>query len=306
MLRWRLLSAAVIIAVLLLFFYLDVRQPLLDTPGLWLVPLVALLAVAATGELLDMLRDQVARPAAWATHAGALLVALSACAPMLWTMRGLSYPANCPIGRTGWPLAALGISLLLVAVAEMYRYRAPGRSTVQLALGVLTVAYVGLSLAFIVLLRTHGDSRLGMVALLSLVVIVKMSDTGAYFTGRMLGRHKMVPTLSPGKTWEGTIGGLLTACLVSWLYFEFAVSWLTGAESAAGWGWLPFALVVAVSGVLGDLAESMIKRDMGRKDSSRWLPGLGGVLDVLDSLFLAAPAAWIFWAGGLVGPAVAK
>ena len=162
----------------------------------------------------------------------------------------------------------------------------------------------GLLTSFLIALRVYHGNRWGMAAVVSLIFVTKMSDTGAYFVGRSLGRHKMTPILSPKKTIEGGIGGVVTACLCSWLYFRWFVPWLVGPDAVATpwWGCVLYGVVIAVAGVWGDLAESLLKRDMERKDSSRWMPGLGGVLDVLDSLLVAAPAAYLCWAAGLVGP----
>jgi phosphatidate cytidylyltransferase len=143
-----------------------------------------------------------------------------------------------------------------------------------------------------------------MAALVSLIFVAKMSDTGAYTFGRLLGRHKMAPVLSPKKTIEGGLGGILTACACSYLFFAVIAPWIVGPDAAAPslWGCLVYGVVVSVAGVVGDLAESLLKRDMERKDSSRWMPGLGGVLDVLDSLLIASPAAYLCWIAGIVGP----
>jgi phosphatidate cytidylyltransferase len=190
----------------------------------------------------------------------------------------------------------------IVLCDEMWRYREPGGAVVRIALAVFTIAYVGLSGSFLAALRMHRDNETGMAALLSLPLVVKFADTGAYAVGRTLGRHKLTPVLSPAKTIEGALGGVLTACLVSWLAFSFLFPWLFGAEhgTTSWWGSVLYGLILALAGMLGDLAESLLKRDVGRKDSSRWLPGLGGVLDILDSVLLAAPPAYLCWAAGLV------
>jgi phosphatidate cytidylyltransferase len=131
--------------------------------------------------------------------------------------------------------------------------------------------------------------------------VVKMSDVGAYTVGRLAGRHKLAPVLSPGKTIEGALGGLLFACLGSWIALRWVLPAMTGAVAVySNWGWLVYGLLVGLAGILGDLAESLIKRDVGRKDSSDWLPGFGGVLDMLDSVLLAAPVAYLCWAFGVV------
>lgn len=138
--------------------------------------------------------------------------------------------------------------------------------------------------------------------MLSLVIVVKMCDTGAYTVGRLIGRRKMAPVLSPKKTIEGAIGGLVFACLGSWAAFHWLTPAITHSSRppSPAWGWLAYGLLVAMAGMLGDLAESLLKRDLGRKDSSTWMPGFGGVLDVLDSIILAAPVAYLCWTFGLV------
>jgi phosphatidate cytidylyltransferase len=145
-----------------------------------------------------------------------------------------------------------------------------------------------------------------MLALLSLLVIVKTADTGAFAFGKSFGRHKMTPALSPGKTWEGSIGGLATAGLASWAMFHFAGPELvgTGYVEPPLLAALAYGLLLGVAGIIGDLAESLLKRDMERKDSSSWLPGLGGVLDIIDSVLVAGPVAWLCWVFGLVGPGI--
>jgi phosphatidate cytidylyltransferase len=148
-----------------------------------------------------------------------------------------------------------------------------------------------------------------MLALVSLIAIVKMSDTGQYAVGRLIGRHKLAPVVSPGKTWEGAIGGLVFAIATAWLIFAWSAPRMTNSpgglpplgESVAGGVRITlFAVLLAAAGLLGDLAESMLKRDAEVKDSSTWLPGFGGVLDLMDSLLGAAPVAYLLWALGLV------
>jgi len=121
--------------------------------------------------------------------------------------------------------------------------------------------------------------------------------------GRLFGRHKMSPHISPGKTLEGAAGALACSCLASWATFRWLVPATTRAAVPRGpwWGWVLFGLLVGLAGLLGDLAESLLKRDSQRKDSSTWMPGFGGILDILDSILLAAPVAYALWALGLAG-----
>ncbi|PJG84960.1 phosphatidate cytidylyltransferase [Conservatibacter flavescens] len=136
-----------------------------------------------------------------------------------------------------------------------------------------------------------SDPYQGIILLLYVFVLVWAADSGAYFAGRQWGKHKLAPKVSPGKTWEGVIGGLCTAALFAWLFLAF-----TSIEANIA---LPrfIGLSVATVGVsiLGDLTESMFKREAGVKDSSQLIPGHGGVLDRIDSLTAAVPFFTYFY-----------
>ncbi len=137
--------------------------------------------------------------------------------------------------------------------------------------------------------------------LLYLVVVVKSSDVGAYFVGSLIGRHKLFPRISPGKTWEGLAGGLATGILASVLFSRLAHApgtdpgTITFGRVVLGSldAWILGAFLAAI-GVLGDLVESLLKRSAGMKDSGCLFPGMGGILDVLDSLLFAAPALYFY------------
>ncbi|MCH5377261.1 MAG: phosphatidate cytidylyltransferase, partial [Planctomycetes bacterium] len=237
-------------------------------------------------------------------HAGSLLVVAAGLVPVFWNLGGNPYPSEGLFDRFAWTLTAVVIAAAMIFVAEILRYREPGQSVVNVALGVLVVIYIAVPVTFLVALRLHYDNRWGMAAFVSMIAIVKMSDAGAYFCGRLMGRHKMAPVVSPKKTIEGGIGGLLTAAIVSLIFFYGIAPGFVGPETreTSIAGCLLYGVLVGIAGVIGDLSESLLKRDMERKDSSSWMPGLGGVLDVLDSLLLAAPIAYLCWGLGLVGP----
>lgn len=310
MLRWRLISAAVILAILLSLVALDMRRAVFGVAGAWLLPVLLAASLLGTEELLSLLRAKQHRPAAWPVYLGNLLIPLAAALPVLLELAGQPVPADDPLGRLGWPLMALAGSSMLVLVAEMWRYERPGLSTINAALGIFSLVYVGLLSSFFAILRlipTQSPSPSadwGIAALVSLLLIVKTADVGAYAFGRLLGRHKMTPRLSPGKTWEGAAGGLATAALVSWTFFRFAAPAFVGEtyQEPPLLAVLSYGLAIGIAGMIGDLAESLLKRDMQRKDSSTWLPGLGGVLDIIDSVLIAGPVAYGFWAFGFVGP----
>ena len=304
MLRWRLISATIILSILFGLIYLDVVYPIRGVAGAWLLPISLLAVVGGLAELLDMLASGGHRPARWAVYTGSLLVFLATCAPLGWPLLGNTYPADCPLGKLGWPLTATAGATLLAFWAEVLRYREPGKALVNIALSVFAICYVGLLTSFLVLLRTVNSTEplWGMIALLSTISIVKMSDTGAYTFGRLFGKHKLAPRLSPGKTIEGLIGGLVTAVATALLWPLLLIPMiLPEAATPSLVGWFLCGLMIAIAGVVGDLAESLLKRDMGCKDSGRWVPGLGGFLDILDSLLFAAPVAFTCWTIGLLG-----
>lgn len=305
MLRWRLILGSFCVTLLAVFCWLDVQAA---RPGVYLIPFAVVLAALAAHELLALLRQGGHEPTAWTVYIGALLPVLASCGPIAW----VEYPADCPIGRLGWLALGLASALFVVIVANVVgigRSAGAGKLTANLAFAALSILYLGGLLGFMVQLRllpwTENLSRGGMVAFLSLVIVVKLSDTGAYVVGNLWGKRKLAPTLSPGKTWEGLAGGLIAAVGGAMIALGPLASALVGPSSRGWLAWLGgsllFGLLVGGAGVLGDLAESSLKRDAGVKDSSNWLPGLGGVLDLFDSLLLAAPVAYACWASGLVG-----
>jgi phosphatidate cytidylyltransferase len=124
--------------------------------------------------------------------------------------------------------------------------------------------------------------------ILMILLVVKFTDIGAYFGGKALGRHKLIPWLSPGKTWEGLFFGVLTAGLVG-------AACAARIQNLLWWHGLIFGIVIGGIGQLGDLLESLMKRDAEVKDSGKLIPGFGGILDVIDSPLLAAPFAYLMF-----------
>lgn len=301
MLRWRLILGVLIISLLTALCRADLQA---SRPGLWLVPLAIVLSVFAAQEILRLLRLSGQTPAAWTVYAGSLITVISACAPIAWK----DYPADCPVGRLGWLACGIAAALLLAIVGEMRRYAAPGNAFANLSAVAFSIIYVGGLLGFLVQLRllpVGGEvGNSGMLALLSMIIVVKATDVGAYAVGRICGSHKMAPVLSPGKTWEGLGGGLVFAIAGATIAFGPLANTLEVDVDRSGLRWIAlpvvYGLVVGVAGVIGDLAESLLKRDAGVKDSSQWLPGFGGVLDLMDSLLVAAPVAYFCWLSGLI------
>jgi phosphatidate cytidylyltransferase len=295
-LHWRLISTAVIVTVMLVACWLDLHYSF-GHAGAWLAPICLALTMLTTHEVLGLMRSGGFRPLPWAVHVGTVTVVLAACVPILWR----EYPARLPVPPAGWVLLGLVAAVGLVFVGEMLRYQGPGGVMVNAGLAVFTVCYVGLSMAFLAKVRLTGSNPAGLAALVSVIVVAKGTDIGAYVCGRLLGRHKLVPHLSPGKTIEGAAGGVVAACLGSFAVFHLVVPALVGSGARCPWGsWLAYTVVVALAAMVGDLAESLFKRDMDQKDSGKLVPGIGGVLDVMDSLLFAAPVAYAWWVLGLV------
>ena len=159
------------------------------------------------------------------------------------------------------------------------------------AYSTVTATYLGLGFGFLLLIRKEHDA----LWILSIIAIVKMCDTGAFFTGCSIGKHKLIPWISPGKTWEGLVGGVITASLTAMLLASLNNCYLQNEPTIPLAFAAIFGLILGFFGQCGDLVMSIFKRDSGLKDSSAVLPGLGGVLDVLDSLILTSPIAyWLF------------
>ena len=124
------------------------------------------------------------------------------------------------------------------------------------------------------------------------IAVTWATDTGAYAFGRMFGKHKLIPSVSPSKTVEGAVGGLVVATLGTWLYVTFLLKPFAHL-SLTSMGIVVLAVAVGIVGQIGDLAESLLKRDAGVKDSSKLLPGHGGILDRFDSLLFVLPVAYL-------------
>lgn len=183
--------------------------------------------------------------------------------------------------------------LLLTFLYEMATFAAPGRSVERMALTWFILGYLGFLPCFFAQIRwLSEDHQANSVRLALAVFVPKCCDIGAYTAGRLFGRHKMTPVLSPKKTWEGAIGGLVTAVLVAVGVDRFGPAPVLQQD----YRWeVGFGLSVGLAGMLGDLAESLLKRDCQIKDASSAVPGFGGVLDVVDALLFAAPVSFLWF-----------
>jgi phosphatidate cytidylyltransferase len=230
--------------------------------GWWLFALVTVAAAVALHEYALLIRTL--RPLILAAYAGSLVALLGA-----------------QLGGLSWMVAGF---LLTPTLAFLLHWLAETRqsATVAIAATVLGTAWIGLGLAHGLLLRDLEEGRL---AAFTVLVAVWAGDTAAFFAGRLLGRHKLAPALSPGKTWEGFVAGTVASIFVAFVAL-YEQGFLTIVES------IVLGAVIAVAAPLGDLFESALKRDMQVKDTGRLLGGHGGMLDRLDALLFAFVASY--------------
>jgi phosphatidate cytidylyltransferase len=301
MLSTRLVFGLSMVGALLLILCLD------EWFAPW-YPLWFLLALVALGssalELVELFAATTARASGNTVFAGVMALVIANWAPHLSRsllaqsrigerLRLCFDPLN-PVSVLGWPLLAYTGLVMAAFIVQAVQFQKPGATMASIAGTVLAVAYIGLLGSFMMQLRWFEGRYHGIIPLAYLVASAKGADTGAYTFGRIAGRHKLWPQLSPNKTIEGAIGGLvfgvafalIVAAVARFLLHVPTLAW----GAAAGFG-----LVVSLAAQLGDLMESMIKRDCSRKDASGAVPGYGGVLDVLDSLLFAGPVAFAYW-----------
>jgi phosphatidate cytidylyltransferase len=260
----RLLTAAVLIPIVWIVIKLS---------PLWVFTLAV--SVVLAGAVLEIY--------ALLAHRGQMpfrVLGIVATVAIVWAFSGL-VPRLDPL----LPLAALAVLTPVVAFWLRADAEAMLRTSTSTLFPVMTV---GLTLGYMVALRSVPGET-GPDLMLLAVVCVTFSDTGAFYVGSSVGRHRMAPRLSPKKSWEGAIGGLAAAVgggLLAHFWFFQSLSLFHA---------IVLGLLLGSAAILGDLAESMVKRATGAKDSSRLLPGHGGLMDRLDSMMFASPALYYYY-----------
>lgn len=303
MLHWRLLIGTSIAVLFTGIFVLDWHlQKMTVIPGVALFPFMALLAILSCREMLNLAQQNGITPNKFVTYFGVMLVIASGWGSFV--IQKLT--ANQEIVHShiiqqldalrpaSWTLSAFALAIILVFLVEIVQYVTPGKVNIRIAYTVFIIAYIGLFCTFLTLIRLSY----GILALVSFVAIVKMGDVGAYTVGKIFGRTKLAPRLSPAKTLEGAIGALLFSCTTAVICFALIFPWCLGNAVLPPFepGWIAYGTVLGLVGVFGDLSESLMKRDASVKDTGTLLPGMGGILDMVDSLLLTAPVAYAFWA----------
>ncbi|WP_397473214.1 phosphatidate cytidylyltransferase [Pusillimonas sp.] len=281
MLAQRVITAVVLLAVLL---------GALAAPSPW--PLILLLVLAAACALWEWLRLTVSAGA----DNVAVVIAVILGGVMLFCATGwirggdmahwaswVSYVSN------GWLIPAVVLGWLIVGTTLVVQGRtdAPASSS-----GLRIFAIFAVWSAWAALVQFY--LAFGAWFLISLLALIWFADVGAYFAGKAFGRRKLAPRVSPGKSWEGAIAGVLAA--VIWVAVSSQWQGSFGAALVQGWSWagaLALSALLAALSIIGDLFESLLKRRAGRKDSSALLPGHGGVYDRIDALLPVAPTAFL-------------
>jgi phosphatidate cytidylyltransferase len=252
----RILVAAILLPLVIGVVYLG---------GWWLFALALLAGLIALHELYRMAREL--RPLVLAGYLGLIL-----------TMLGMQ------LGDIAWMAGGIAATLVLLFLFFGLSHERPS-ATAAFGVTLLGVVWVGGGLGFALLIRDIPE--FGFWAVMAVLFSVFVGDTAAFVVGRAIGRHRLAPAISPNKTWEGFVAGLLGGAATAFvILYPDRNEFLTMPESLA------FGGIVALVAVIGDLFESAVKRDLQIKDSGHLLGGHGGMLDRLDALLFAAPAAY--------------
>lgn len=268
-----------------------------------MLPVGFYLILGSAWECASML-SKISGPLTLPTVIGTTGVMVAASLPSLWPLGGNPYPSDCPLGPLGLTLVA-GIIAQVACFAWQFSKFSAGSGSFQRAIMSGWVScYFGTALSFALGIRSIGSGAWGLFLIVGVILVTKSSDAGAYFTGKVIGKTKLCPAVSPNKTIEGLLGGMLVACLAAFVYFALVGKQIFPEGSSVHWlGCIALGIGLTIAGLVGDLLESVFKRETGYKDSGKMLPGLGGLWDVTDSLLPAFVVAYLLFQTNLIrGP----
>lgn len=238
--------------------------------------LLLIVTIYSLNEFILLVENENNQPSQWATLLAGGLTYCTLAAHAMGLIAATSIIVIIPI-------------IFLIFIIELWRNKA--KPFTNIALSLTAVVYIavpfGLLMYFFNPVVLSGPLHYGIV--LGFLVILWLNDTGAYFVGSLIGKHKLFERISPGKTWEGSAGGALFALLTAW-GLSFIFKQLDVSQ------WLLLAILIVITGTLGDLVESMLKRSLGIKDSGNILPGHGGLLDRFDAVLVSAPFVFVYLA----------
>jgi len=298
-LKQRLIFGPILLAILFAILWLDEWLDAQSIPEAWRDWWPGISPTYPAGAILLLVGLLVvplaARELARIFHAGGIQASKRwlAMAAMAGLLVSAAVPRQSSSVNAVALVATVGTAVLIASLLWHIRGRNLQGATAAVGAALFAFIYLGLMFGFILAIRREHSAWV----VLGVLVVTKSCDIGAYFTGRLVGRHKLIPWVSPGKTWEGLIGGLVLAATVAYLGLRLARS--SGAEevreiaSMSTWFAILSGVLFGITGQAGDLLASVLKRDARIKDSGQTLPGFGGILDVVDSVMLVAPVA--FW-----------
>ena len=293
----RVLTAVVLIPLVLLVVF---RAPL------WLfAAVIGIIVLITLHEYLGIVERYDIKPIRWPTYAVAILL-------VIWVFIEISVRYDSSIRHYAlylWP-ENIPYWTILLLIPLIFGIPVVVRRDLRMALAAsgisaFGVVYIAIPLTMLMVMRFESAER---VLLIFVLLAVWIGDTAAYYVGRTIGRHKLAPIVSPNKTWEGAIASVAGSILAGWLVFHFVsriaalfpeptVTFYTPSVPVHSIPWMHVFIVAVLTNIgaqFGDLFESAIKRGAQVKDSGTLLPGHGGILDRIDALLFAIPAAWYY------------
>ncbi|GHE29522.1 phosphatidate cytidylyltransferase [Sphingobacterium griseoflavum] len=253
------------------FFFIGVLIAAVLLGPFVFIPFFALLGVYSVYEFYKMVQAMDIRPLVWTAIA---------CATIGFLLLGAVLVGFFPEGSLLWLFSAA----FLLYITALFRQSTTAIQDLSYTL--FGLCYAAIPFGIFICLGFLEGSYDPYIPL-GFLILLWTNDTGAYLAGKSFGRRKLFERISPNKTWEGFVGGMLLAVVVSFNLGRYF-------DALSNWQWLTLALIIGTFGTLGDLVESMLKRNTGMKDSGSLLPGHGGLLDRFDGLLMAAPLVYIF------------
>jgi phosphatidate cytidylyltransferase len=249
---------------------------------------IVLLSAAGLMEFYGLAEERGLACFKWCGLAGGILLT----AGTFFNLTGHLGTSGSPARVNDFETSFLILFVLGLCVRQLFSKKNPAGIT-AIATTLFGLMYVPWLLNFIQKINyfPHVPPVEGKLFLIYFVLVTKFSDTGAYAVGSLIGRHKMIPRISPGKTWEGFGGAILFSTLASLVYVHFLGGHMFGMNALHA---VVLGVILSVTAVIGDLIESLFKREAGVKDSGRFFPGIGGILDLLDSLLFNAPIMYLY------------
>ncbi|MFA5974427.1 MAG: phosphatidate cytidylyltransferase [Lentimicrobiaceae bacterium] len=238
--------------------------------------LLLIITILSINEFISIVSNNTVQPARWPTMVVGSIIYIIFAANAMGFMSAKGLLASIPF-------------IFLLFIAELWRNKT--NPFTNIAFSLVSIIYIalpfGLMMYFFDPVVISGPYHYGIV--LGFLFVLWLNDTGAYFVGSLIGKHKLFERISPGKTWEGSMGGALFALLTAWV-LSFIFRQLDVTQ------WMILSIIIVISGTLGDLVESLLKRSLGIKDSGAMLPGHGGLLDRFDAVLLSVPFVFVYLA----------